>query len=103
MDNKDDLKKILGDDCFFEVKEKERSIFKIGNDDAKAFLVLNKKTTEVRTDERLGKLLREKYETVMESRYFGRGGIEIINAGKQLEKSEIDDLIRLSYNLTKVL
>ena len=36
----------------------------------------------------------------MESRYFGRGGIEIVNSG-QLKPDEIEDLVRLSYNLTK--
>ena len=96
------IKKIVGSECFFEVKEKDRKIYKTGNDEVKAFLVVNEKTIEVRTDERLGKLLREKYESVMESRYFGRGGIEIVRAGKQLSESEIEDLIRLSYNLSKV-
>ena len=44
--------------------------------------------------------MREKYESVMESRYFGRGGIEIVMSG-QLEDEEIEDLVRLSYNVTK--
>lgn len=66
----------------------------------KAFLVLRKNTLEVRCDRKLASLLCEKYESVMESRYFGRGGIEIVDAG-QLEESEIEDLIRLSYNLTE--
>ena len=66
----------------------------------RAFLVVNKNTIEVRTDEKLGKLLSEKYESVMRSRYFGRGGIEVVNAG-QLSEAEINDLVRLSYNLTK--
>ena len=51
-------------------------------------------------DEKLGKFLREKYESVMESRYFGRGGIEIVMSG-QLQENEVDDLVRLSYNLSK--
>lgn len=68
--------------------------------DDKAFLVVNKNTVEVRTDGELARLLREKYESVMESRYFGRGGIEIVLAGKQLGADEIADLVRLSYNLT---
>ena len=50
--------------------------------------------------EELRKLLTEKYESVMDSRYFGHGGIEIVLAGKQLEDSELDDLVRLSYNLS---
>ncbi|MBQ8996807.1 hypothetical protein IJ095_02155 [Candidatus Saccharibacteria bacterium] len=80
--------------------EKERMLYTVGEGE-KVFLVVNKNTIEVRTDERLGKLLRGKYESVMESRYFGRGGIEIVMAGKQLGESEIEDLVRLSYNLTK--
>ena len=65
----------------------------------KAFLIVRPKTIEVRTDEKLGKMLREKYETVMQSRYFGRGGIEIVPSG-QLTDAELADLIRLSYNLS---
>ena len=66
---------------------------------AKAFLVVRPKTIEVRCERKLSKLLQEKYETVMESRYFGRGGVEIVPAG-QLESADLEDLIRLSYNLT---
>ena len=68
--------------------------------DEKVFLVDNEKTLELRTDEKLAENLKEKYESVMESRYFGRGGIEIVPAG-QLTDEEIKDLIRLSYDLTK--
>lgn len=57
------------------------------------------KTIEVRCDEKLGRVLRERYESVMESRYFGRGGIELVPSG-QLTDEEIADLVRLSYNLT---
>lgn len=92
-----DVHEISGVSEFDTKKEKERTIFSV---DEKAFLVENKNTIEVRTDFKLGKLLREKYESVMESRYFGRGGIEIVMSG-QLEKSEIEDLVRLSYNMTK--
>lgn len=66
----------------------------------KVFLVERPKTLEVRTDRRLAEMLREKYESVMESRYFGRGGIEIVPSG-QLDEAEIADLVRLSYNLSK--
>ena len=66
----------------------------------RAFLVIRKNTIEIRTDDKLRDLLREKYESVMESRYFGKGGIEIVNSG-QLKEDEISDLVRLSYNLTK--
>ena len=70
-----------------------------GENKEKAFLVVRKNTLEVRSDRKLSELLREKYESVMESRYFGRGGIEIVNSG-QLKPDEIEDLIRLSYNLS---
>lgn len=68
----------------------------------KVFLVVRPKTLEVRSDAKLSKVLREKYESVMESRYFGRGGIEIVPAG-QLDEAELADLVRLSYNLTMEL
>lgn len=63
------------------------------------FLVFNPATLELRSDDKLAKHLIAKYESVMESRYFGRGGIEIVPAG-QLTTDELMDLIRLSYNLT---
>lgn len=65
----------------------------------KAFFVVRPKTIEVRCEEKLSKVLRERYETVMDSRYFGRGGVEIVPSG-QLEDAELADLVRLSYNLT---
>ena len=65
----------------------------------RAFFVERKNTIEVRTDAKLRDLLREKYESVMESRYFGRGGVEIVLAG-QLSETELADLVRLSYNLS---
>lgn len=68
----------------------------------KVFLVMGPKTLEVRCDEKLGKVLRERYETVMASRYFGRGGIEIVPSG-QLTEAELEDLVRLSYNLSHVM
>ena len=72
------------------------TVFKNGE---KAFLVVRKNTLEVRTDDKLRDLLREKYESVMESRYFGRGGIEIVDSG-QLSFDEICDLVRLSYRMS---
>lgn len=79
-------------------EKKEGKIFLAPNN--KAFAVLHEgKTIEVRTDNNLGKLLREKYESVMQSRYFGRGGIEIVLSG-QIEQDQLYDLVRLSYNLT---
>lgn len=76
--------------------EKTRTLYQKGE---KVFLVVNKNTIEVRCDDKLSDLLKNKYESVMESRYFGRGGIEIVLAN-QLKKDEIEDLVRLSYNLT---
>ena len=90
------LSKITGIGKFEKKSEKERELFYVKT---KVFLVLNKNILEVRCDEKLSKLLKEKYESVMESRYFGRGGIEIVPAG-QLKADEIEDLVRLSYNLT---
>ena len=77
--------------------DKDRTLF-YKND--KVFLVENKNTIEVRTDGELRKLLTDKYESIMESRYFGRGGIEIVIAGNQLKTDELEDLVRLSYNLS---
>ncbi len=92
-----DVSKVSGVSDFSEKKEKERTLFLRGE---RVFLVLNKNTIEVRSDFKLSKLLQEKYESVMESRYFGRGGVEIVMSG-QLSGEEIDDLVRLSYNLSK--
>lgn len=92
-----DVSKVSGIGEFSKKSEKERELFFVNE---KAFLVVNKNTVEVRCDEKLGKFLRERYESVMESRYFGRGGIEIVMSG-QLQENEVDDLVRLSYNLSK--
>lgn len=92
-----DVNQVSGIGEFTAKTEKERELFYVNE---KVFLVINKNTMEIRCDYKLGKLLREKYESVMESRYFGRGGIEIVMSG-QLENSEVDDLVRLSYNLSK--
>ena len=91
-----DLSQINGIAEYATKKEKERTLY---YKNEKAFLVVNAHTIEIRCDEKLSQLLTSKYETVMESRYFGRGGIEIVPAG-QLGEDEISDLIRLSYNLT---
>lgn len=96
-----DLSKVTGIGEYTEATEKHnekvRTLF---YKNGKVFLVENKNTIEVRTDGELRKLLTKKYESVMESRYFGRGGIEIALAGNQLKTDEIQDLIRLSYNLS---
>ena len=82
-----------------ETIDKDRKLFKKTSTD-KVFLVENKNTIEVRTDSELKNLLTNKYESIMESRYFGRGGIEIVLAGYQLSSDELSDLVRLSYNLS---
>lgn len=99
-----DVEQISGIGEYYEealkVGDESVQIFRVGEDvENKVFLVVRKNTIEVRTDRKLAQLLREKYESVMESRYFGRGGIEIVNSG-QLKSDEIEDLVRLSYNLT---
>ena len=66
----------------------------------KVFLVERKNTLEVRCDRNLSKILKEEFESVMTSRYFGVGGVEIVLSG-QVEEDKIEDLVRLSYNLTK--
>ena len=91
-----DISKVAGIGDYQKKSEKARTIYQ-KND--KAFLIVNKNTIEVRTDGELKKLLTDKYESVMESRFFGRGGIEIVLAG-QLDTNELNDLVRLSYNLT---
>ena len=90
------LHEINGIDDYEEKPEKDRILY---IKDGKTFLVVNKNTIEVRCDHELSKNLQEKYESVMESRYFGRGGIEIVPTS-QLTSEEIADLIRLSYELT---
>ena len=92
-----DLPQIIGDKPYTVQSEKTRDLY---FRDGLAFLVLHRNTIEIRCDKRLSQVLREKYESVMESRYFGQGGIEIVLAG-QLSQPEIEDLIRLSYTLTQ--
>ena len=91
-----DLSQVTGIGTYIAKPEKNRTLYL---KDDKVFLVINQHTIELRTDGELKKLLIDKYESVMESRYFGRGGIEIVPAG-QLADDELNDLVRLSYNLT---
>ena len=51
---------------------------------------------ELRCDERLGRLLQERYESVMAGRILGRNGIEVICSG-QLTVEELRDLVRHAY------
>ena len=83
----------------FETREQGGSFIYSVTGGGKAFLIVNLNTIEVRTDDRLKKVLCEKFESVMESRYFGRAGIEIVMSG-QLPDDDIKDLVRLSYNMT---
>ena len=92
-----DLHEINGIDDYDEKSEKDRTLYLKGD---KTFLVVNKNTIEVRCDKELSKTLQERYESVMESRYFGHGGIEIVPTS-QLKTDEIEDLIRLSYDITQ--
>lgn len=92
-----DLSQINGINDYQEHTEKSRKLYKTHD---KAFLVINKNTIEVRCDNKLAKLLREKYESVMKSRYFGSNGIEIV-LSNQLSHDDLVDLVRLSYELTK--
>ena len=91
-----DVSEVGGIGEYTRKDEKGRTLYYKGE---KAFLIVNKNTIEVRCDAELSKTLQEKYESVMESRYFGRGGIEIVLTN-QLSPEEVQDLVRLSYNLT---
>ena len=91
-----DLSKINGINQYTEKTDNNRTLYQ---KDGKTFLVINKNTIEVRCDELLSNNLKSKYESVMESRYYGHGGIEIVPTN-QLSLQEIEDLIRLSYNMT---
>ena len=66
------VSKIDGIRDFTVTREKHRKLYKTGE---RIFLVVNKNTIEVRCDEKLSELLKEKYESVMHSRYFGRAGL----------------------------
>ena len=91
-----DFSQITGIENYEKKQEKTRTIYQ---KNGKTFLVQNKNTIELRTDPNLSQTLQDKFESVMESRYFGKGGVEIVPAN-QLSPQELEDLIRLSYNLT---
>ena len=91
-----DVSKIRGIGEYKLKPEKDRELY-LKNE--RTFLVIHRNTIEVRCDRKLGELLKEKYESVMESRYFGKGGVEIVLAG-QLSKMDIEDLVRHSYLIT---
>lgn len=93
-----DVKRITGIGEYEHAEWGGRELYSVPG--GKAFLVVNQNTIEVRTDAQLGEKLREEYESVMASRYFGRGGIEVVLSG-QLPVDEVEDLVRLSYNMTR--
>ena len=70
-----DVSKISGIGEYTVKSEKDRDIYYKGK---MAFLVLHRNTIEIRCDAKLSALLKEKYESVMESRYYGHGGIDIV-------------------------
>ena len=92
-----DVTKIDGIGEYTIQSEKDRELY-LKN--GRTFLVLHRNTIEVRCDQQLSSLLKERYESVMESRYFGRSGVEIVLSG-QLSEGELNDLVRLSYNITQ--
>ena len=91
-----DLSEVTSLGPYEKKPEKTRTLYLVND---KVFLVENKNTLELRSDEKLINLLVEKYESVMHSRYFGRAGLEIVPSS-QLTKEDLADLIRLSYRLT---
>ena len=91
-----DLSQVTGLGEYTTKSEKDRKLYYRGQH---PFLVLHNNTIELRCDRQLAELLIAQYESVMESRYYGKGGIEIVLAG-QLDSHELADLVRLSYNLT---
>ena len=94
-----DIHEIKGLGGFSEKKQKGDLLYIVNE---RVFLVVHKNTIEVRTDEKLRDVLCKRYESIMKSRYFGKGGIEVVMSG-QLMDGEVQDLVQLSYNLTKNL
>lgn len=92
-----DISKVEGIGEYTTQSEKDRDLY-LKN--GRTFLVVHRNTIEVRCDQKLSAVLKERYESAMESRYFGRSGIEIVLSG-QLSENELYDLVRLSYNITQ--
>ena len=84
-------------------ESKAERVLRVFKREGKIFLVVHEGTQplriEVRCDGKLGKLLRERYESVMLSKTLGGSGIEVICSG-QLEADEVIDLVRLSWGLS---
>ncbi|MCL1839839.1 hypothetical protein FWF89_02455 [Candidatus Saccharibacteria bacterium] len=99
-----ELARSLGESSEEEIVEEQgqnRKTLRIFKREGHIFLVVWEDTEplriEVKCDEKLGKLLRKKYESVLDSKMLGRGGIEIICSG-QLTADEVVDLVRFSWN-----
>lgn len=90
----------VGEEIFVEKDGKNEKKAKVLKRGGLIFLIVWENTDplriELKCDGKLGKLLREKYETVMLSKTLGGSGIEIICSG-QVMKDEIYDLVRHSF------
>jgi len=80
------------------------AVYKVGpKDDAKMFALMPEGKSPVslslKCDPKLAKLLREKYETVMEGYHLNKNHWNTLLLTGQLSNDEVHDLIRHSYNL----
>ena len=80
------------------------AVYKAGADeDAKMFALIQEGATPVRLslkcDPQLAKLLRDKYETVLPGYHLSKKHWNTILVTGQMPWDEVQDLIRLSYNL----
>lgn len=84
----------------------EVAVYKVGpKETAKMFALIPEKTKPVRIslkcDPKLAETLREKYESVMPGYHLNKKHWNTIILSGQLEWSEVQDLIRHSYELVK--
>lgn len=80
------------------------AVYKVGeSDDAKMFALIQEGSNPVRLslkcDPQLAKLLRDKYETVLPGYHLNKKHWNTMLLTGQLAWDEVQDLIRLSYNL----
>ena len=84
-----------------ESNGQQEKVLRVLKREGSVFLVIHEDTdplrVEMKCDGKLGKLLREKYESVLLSKTLGGSGVEVICSG-QLEKDDVLDLVRLSWN-----
>jgi predicted DNA-binding protein (MmcQ/YjbR family) len=100
-----ELARGLGDNISEEVLTSDegqgRKTSRVLKRDGRIFLVVWEDTQplriEMKCDGKLGKFLRKKYESVLDSITLGGGGIEVICSG-QLSQDEVMDLVRFSWN-----